>query len=79
MRTMDLLSSLTQIKIGGVRVAVVGQAFPYTPIANPTTLYFPDWTFGIRMSACERIVDRIRESEAPDLRLYSPTMAWTWI
>jgi sulfur-oxidizing protein SoxB len=31
---------------GGVQVAVIGQAFPYTPIANPRWM-MPDWTFGI--------------------------------
>ncbi|WP_157015717.1 thiosulfohydrolase SoxB [Mesorhizobium xinjiangense] len=32
---------------GGVKIAVLGQAFPYTPIANPSWL-IPDWSFGIR-------------------------------
>ena len=32
---------------GGVTVAVIGQAFPYTPIANPRWM-MPDWSFGIR-------------------------------
>jgi hypothetical protein len=32
---------------GGVKVAVIGQAFPYTPIANPRWM-MPSWTFGIR-------------------------------
>ncbi|MDQ2704450.1 MAG: thiosulfohydrolase SoxB [Pseudomonadota bacterium] len=32
---------------GGVKVAVIGQAFPYTPIANPSWM-MPDWSFGIR-------------------------------
>jgi S-sulfosulfanyl-L-cysteine sulfohydrolase len=32
---------------GGVNVAVIGQAFPYTPIANPRWM-FPEWSFGIR-------------------------------
>jgi sulfur-oxidizing protein SoxB len=32
---------------GGVKVAVLGQAFPYTPIANPRWM-FPNWSFGIR-------------------------------
>lgn len=31
----------------GVKVAVIGQAFPYTPIANPRWL-IPDWSFGVR-------------------------------
>jgi sulfur-oxidizing protein SoxB len=32
---------------GGIKVAVIGQAFPYTPIANPRWM-FPNWSFGIR-------------------------------
>ena len=32
---------------GGVKVAVLGQAYPYTPIANPSWM-FPKWSFGIR-------------------------------
>jgi S-sulfosulfanyl-L-cysteine sulfohydrolase len=32
---------------GGVKIAVLGQAFPYTPIANPRWM-FPNWSFGIR-------------------------------
>ena len=31
---------------GGIQIAVIGQAFPYTPIANPRWL-MPDWSFGI--------------------------------
>ena len=42
---------------GGVKVAVIGQAFPYTPIANPRWM-IPDWEFGIRRrsspAACRR-------------------------
>ncbi len=33
--------------MGGVKVAVIGQAFPFTPIANPRWM-IPKWTFGIR-------------------------------
>jgi S-sulfosulfanyl-L-cysteine sulfohydrolase len=32
---------------GGVKIAVIGQAFPYTPIANPRWM-IPNWSFGIR-------------------------------
>ena len=32
---------------GGVRIAVIGQALPFTPIANPRWM-IPKWTFGIR-------------------------------
>ncbi|MDH5179805.1 MAG: thiosulfohydrolase SoxB [Gammaproteobacteria bacterium] len=53
-------------KLGDVRVAVIGQAFPYTPIANPQR-FIPDWTFGIRDSEMQKIVDKVRETEKPDV------------
>ena len=53
-------------EIGGVRVAVVGQAFPYTPIANPRR-FMPDWTFGIQDERMQSIVDEVRDNEKPDL------------
>ena len=31
---------------GGLRIGVIGQAFPYTPVANPRYM-IPDWSFGI--------------------------------
>ncbi|QFY89034.1 thiosulfohydrolase SoxB [Magnetovirga frankeli] len=52
--------------LGGVRVAVVGQAFPYTPIANPQR-FIPDWTFGINDDAMQKLVDQVRAKERPDL------------
>lgn len=52
--------------LGGVRVAVIGQAFPYTPIANPSR-FIPDWTFGINDDDMQELVDEIRETEKPDL------------
>jgi sulfur-oxidizing protein SoxB len=53
-------------KVGGARVAVIGQAFPYTPIANPQR-FIPDWTFGIQDQRMQSMVDRVRETEKPDL------------
>jgi sulfur-oxidizing protein SoxB len=41
---------------GGVRIAVIGQAFPFTPIANPRWM-MPKWTFGIRDEDMQRQVD----------------------
>ncbi len=52
--------------VGGAKVAVIGQAFPYTPIANPSR-FIPDWTFGIRDDAMQSLVDDIRANEKPDL------------
>ena len=38
---------------GGVKIAVIGQAFPYTPIANPRWM-IPNWSFGIREEDVQR-------------------------
>jgi sulfur-oxidizing protein SoxB len=51
--------------VGGRTVAVVGQAFPYTPIANPSR-FIPDWTFGIRAGELQGLVDTIRVRHQPD-------------
>jgi sulfur-oxidizing protein SoxB len=51
---------------GGIRVAVIGQAFPYTPIANPGR-FIPDWTFGIRDAEMQKTVDQVRATEKPDV------------
>ncbi|WP_246345125.1 hypothetical protein [endosymbiont of Lamellibrachia barhami] len=52
--------------VGGARVAVIGQAFPYTPIANPQR-FIPDWTFGIQDESMQAVVDMVRENEKPDV------------
>ena len=50
---------------GGRLIAIIGQAFPYTPIANPQR-FIPNWTFGIRASAMQALIDRIREEHPVD-------------
>ena len=45
--------------MNGVKVAVIGQAFPYTPIANPRWMV-ADWTFGIQDDALQGWVDEAR-------------------
>ncbi|MBZ0162532.1 MAG: thiosulfohydrolase SoxB [Notoacmeibacter sp.] len=50
---------------GGARVAVIGQAFPYTPIANPRWM-FPNWSFGIREEDVVANVEAAR-AEGADL------------
>ncbi len=45
--------------INGVPVAIVGQAFPYTPIANPRYMV-ADWEFGIRDDEMQKVVDEAR-------------------
>jgi S-sulfosulfanyl-L-cysteine sulfohydrolase len=53
-------------EVGGARVAIIGQAFPYTPIANPQR-FIPDWTFGIEDGRMQEIVDKVRAEEEPDV------------
>jgi sulfur-oxidizing protein SoxB len=53
-------------EVGGIRVAVIGQAFPYTPIANPQR-FIPDWTFGIQDDRMQSVVNAVRENEKPDV------------
>ncbi len=48
---------------GGVKVAVIGQAFPYTPISNPRWM-FPKWSFGIRPERVQEHVDKARANGA---------------
>ncbi len=52
-------------KMGDNMVAVIGQAFPYTTIANPQR-FIPDWSFGIRPEEMQELVDEIRETKNPD-------------
>jgi len=47
-------------EMNGIPIAVIGQAFPYTPIANPSHL-IPDWSFGIREYELQQLVNRIRK------------------
>ena len=55
---------------GGVRVAVIGQAFPYTPIANPGWM-MPKWSFGIREGTLRRHVKAARAKGAEVVVLLS--------
>jgi len=48
---------------GGVRVAVIGQAFPYMPIANPGWM-FPEYSFGVRQERMQAVVDEVRDAGA---------------
>ena len=44
---------------GGSKIAVIGQAFPYMPIANPGWM-FPEYSFGIRDENMQAMVDEVR-------------------
>ena len=50
-------------EMNGVQVAVIGQAFPYTPIANPR-YFVPDWSFGIQDENLQKVVDEVRAKGA---------------
>ncbi|UVO29808.1 thiosulfohydrolase SoxB [Bradyrhizobium arachidis] len=52
-------------ELSGHRVAIVGQAFPYVPIAHPKR-FTPDWTFGIRDEELQKHVDALRATEKVD-------------
>jgi S-sulfosulfanyl-L-cysteine sulfohydrolase len=48
---------------GGVKIAIIGQALPYTPIANPRWM-IPNWSFGIRESDLKKQVELVRREGA---------------
>jgi len=57
-------------QVNGVPVAIVGQAFPYTPIANPR-YFVPEWTFGIQEQEMQKSVDEARAKGAAVVVLLS--------
>jgi S-sulfosulfanyl-L-cysteine sulfohydrolase len=57
-------------QINGIPVAIIGQAFPYTPIANPRYMT-PDWTFGIHDDHMQTVVDEARAKGAQVVVLLS--------
>lgn len=50
-------------EVNGVPVAIIGQAFPYTPVANPKHL-IPEWSFGIRDDRMQEMVNQARSKGA---------------
>ncbi len=50
-------------EVNKIPIAVIGQAFPYTPIANPRWMV-PDWTFGINDDHMQKMVDEARAKGA---------------
>ncbi len=57
-------------EINGTQVAIIGQAFPYTPIANPRYL-MADWSFGIQDENMQKVVDESRGKGAKVVVLLS--------
>ena len=60
----------TMRSLGGVPVAIIGQAFPYTPIANPRH-FVAEWTFGIQEQELQKVVDEVRAKGALVVALLS--------
>jgi sulfur-oxidizing protein SoxB len=52
-------------EIGGYRIAVIGQAFPYVPVAHPKR-FTPDWSFGIRDDELQKLVTAHRDRDKVD-------------
>jgi sulfur-oxidizing protein SoxB len=50
---------------GGYRIGIIGQAFPYVPVAHPKR-FTPDWTFGIRDAELQKVVDELRQKDKVD-------------
>jgi len=57
-------------QVNGVPIAIIGQAFPYTPIANPRH-FVPDWTFGIQEGLLQRRIEEVRSKGAKAVVLLS--------
>ena len=73
-RTVDFGDSVFRShvmrEVNGVPVAIVGQAFPYTPIAHPRR-FVPDWTFGIQEQNLQKTIDAARRDGAQVVVLLS--------
>ena len=57
-------------EINGMEIAIIGQAYPYTPIANPPHL-IPDWTFGIHERSLRDTISEIRRLRVAAIVLLS--------
>ncbi|OIQ33476.1 MAG: thiosulfohydrolase SoxB [Alphaproteobacteria bacterium MedPE-SWcel] len=60
---VDLFPPYKMFDRGGSRIAVIGQAFPYMPIANPGWM-FPEYAFGIRDENMAAMVEEVRAKGA---------------
>jgi len=59
----ELFAPYKFFESGGVKIAVIGQAFPYMPIANPGWM-FPEYSFGIRDEHMQAMVEQVRAEGA---------------
>lgn len=65
-----VFESTRMLERGGTTVAIIGQAMPYTPIANPSWM-FPGWSFGLRTDVLQANVDEARANGAEVVVLLS--------
>ena len=65
-----VFKAMTLREVNGATVAIIGQAFPYTPIANPRH-FVPDWTFGIQEVELQKRVEEARKGGAHAVVLLS--------
>lgn len=65
-----VFDSTAMYEVGGSNVAVIGQAMPYTPIANPSWM-FPEWSFGLRLETLQNNVNKARANGAEVVVLLS--------
>ena len=57
-------------EMNGIPIAIIGQAFPYTPIANPR-YFVSEWTFGIQEENLQKVVDEVAKKGAQAVVLLS--------
>jgi len=73
-RTIDfddpVFKAYSMREVNGRPVAIIGQAFPYTPIANPRH-FVPEWTFGIQEERLQKVIDEARKKGARAVVLLS--------
>lgn len=65
-----VFESISYFERGGVKIGVIGQAFPYTPVANPR-YKIPTWSFGIREQGVAQAVAKARAEGAELIVLLS--------
>lgn len=58
-----VFDAIKMFERSGVKIAVIGQAFPYTPIANPRYM-IPEWSFGIEEEKVQEHVESARAKGA---------------
>jgi len=66
----QVFPAYTLKQMNGVVVAIIGQAFPYTPIANPRYL-IPEWRFGVQEEHLQATIDEVKTKGAKAIVLLS--------